>query len=500
MKDLRKMLILGVAVLMIACTPKTQQEEQKDYVVITTVQHPEWTKDAVIYEVNLRQHTEEGTFNAFAEHLPRLQKMGVDILWLMPIFPIGEVNRKISQTALIEEVEDPSEKEKYLGSYYSTSDYYAVNPKYGTMDDFKALVKQAHDLGMYVILDIAANHTAWDSPWVTENPDFYTRVHPDSTPWSADWMAEHPEYYERIRKLGMTYPIDPNETDWWDVADLNYDNEALRAEMLNVFKFWIKEANIDGYRCDVAGWVPCDFWEEVRTSIDSLKSVFMLAEDEAGQCLMKNAFDMNYAWEQHFLLHDVIHGEKTVAELADYFVRHDSIWDPSIYRMNFITNHDENTWKGTISERYGEAAKLAAVLSFTIPGMPLLYSGQETGLNKRLKFFEKDPIEWTDSKWQDFYTQLIGLKTENDVFWNGIAGGSMDVIQLPDALNVFAFERKTEENRALVLTNLSDEEVEVNIGEEFKGSDFVDGLSGQAFDHTGKIQMKAWGFLVLLEK
>ncbi|MGD2035788.1 MAG: alpha-amylase family glycosyl hydrolase, partial [Bacteroidales bacterium] len=270
-----------LSVLLISCGQINRQVRETEYAVPTTVEHAEWAKDAVIYEVNIRQYSEEGTFNAFAEHLPRLKELGVDILWLMPVFPIGELNRKASQTVLVDELEDPEEKGRYLGSYYATSDYLSVNPEFGTPDDFGVLVDKIHELGMYVILDIAANHTAWDHPWVKTHPEYYTRIDTDSLPWNKEWMREHPEFYSRLKKLGMTYPFNPDETDWWDTAELNYDNEDMRDEMKKVFRYWVAEYDVDGYRCDVAGGVPCDFWNEVRAGLDSIKPVFMLAEDEA---------------------------------------------------------------------------------------------------------------------------------------------------------------------------------------------------------------------------
>jgi len=214
----RSLVILLIAFALFSCRPKHETSAVKP-VIETKVAHLPWTKNAVIYEVNIRQYTPEGTFAAFTKELPRLKELGVDILWLMPVFPIGQLNRKATQTKLAAEIENPEEQKKYLGSYYAISDYMTVNPEFGTIDDFKELVNKAHELGMHIILDIAVNHTAWDHPWIKSNPGFYTRISTDSLPWKKEWMEQHPEYYSMLKELGMTYPIQPNETDWWDTAD-----------------------------------------------------------------------------------------------------------------------------------------------------------------------------------------------------------------------------------------------------------------------------------------
>jgi len=306
-----------------ACSSKPVKEEavQKPFSQVVT---PQWAKNAVIYEVNTRQFTSEGTFKAFASHLPRLRELGVDILWFMPIHPIGEERRKGG-----------------LGSYYSIQDYKGVNPEFGTFDDFKELVSQAHEMGFKVILDWVANHTAFDHPWVNENPEWYNRDE------NGDIVSPY---------------------DWTDVADLNYnDNPALWDAMIDALKFWVAEANIDGYRCDVAGMVPTAFWERARVELDAIKPVFMLAEDEGQRDLMQKAFDANYGWEFHHIMNSIAKGEKTAKDVWSYFAREDSLFAPSSYRMMFTSNHDENSWNGTEFERMGEGAKAFAVMSYTIP-------------------------------------------------------------------------------------------------------------------------------------
>lgn len=375
------------------------------------VTHPEWSKDANIYEVNIRQYTDEGTFNAFRKHLPRLQKMGVEILWLMPIHPIGEKNRKGT-----------------LGSYYSVKDYKGINPNFGTLDNFKALVDDAHQRGMKVILDWVANHTAWDHPWTETHPNWYTKDEEGN--------------------------FKPPVEDWSDVIELNFENRAMRDAMVDAMKYWVQEANIDGYRCDVAGMVPNDFWIRVRNELDTIKPVFMLAEGNQPEHHL--AFDMTYAWDFHFLMNKIATGDTALSVLnAQLMVEHKK-FDGSGYRMMFTSNHDENTWKGAVRERLGKNIKPFAVMASTIQGMPLIYSGQEAGLDKRLEFFEKDMISWESFPLENFYTTLLKLKKENEALWNGQFGGEYEAINTPFPEDIFAYRRIKNDKEVLVVLNFGD--------------------------------------------
>ncbi|NCO56430.1 MAG: alpha-amylase, partial [Bacteroidetes bacterium] len=340
---------------------------------------PEWSKNLTIYEVNLRQYSLSGSFKDFEKHLPRLQELGVGILWFMPIQPIGVINRKGT-----------------LGSYYSVNDYLSVNPEFGTIEDFKSMVKKIHELGMYVIIDWVANHTSWDNTLITGHPEFFTK--------------------DSLGKI-----ISPVK-DWTDVADLNYDNKGLRRYMIDAMKFWLKETDIDGFRCDVAGMVPTDFWEEVHPALDSVKKVFMLAECEDPK-LHNIAFDMTYTWDFHNLITNIAKGNKNASSLVPLFKKEKNDYTKDAYRMYFTSNHDENSWNGTAYEKFGKGVKTFTVLSFIVPGMPLIYSGQEAGLNKRLKFFDKDTIEWKKDDFFNLYETLIALKKRNKALWNGAYGG-----------------------------------------------------------------------------
>ncbi|MFW5758171.1 MAG: alpha-amylase family glycosyl hydrolase [Bacteroidota bacterium] len=352
-------LLLGATFIFASCNTD-QQKKTNNEDLSTGVPHPEWSEDAILYEVNVRQFTPEGTFNAFAEHLPRIKEMGVDILWFMPVTPIGQTNRKGS-----------------LGSYYSVQDYTAINPEFGTMEDFKSLVEKIHALDMHVIIDWVANHTAWDHEWTTKHPEYY---YTDS--------------------LGNFTP--PYDTDWTDVIQLDYDNQELWSTMIEEMKFWVEEMNIDGFRCDVAYLVPVDFWDMARAELEEVKPVFMLAEADHPE-LMENAFNAGYSWTFHHAMNGIAQGTDSVASLNRYFFEENQgNYPDGTYKINFISNHDENSWAGTVFERLGEAMETFAVLANTAPGMFLLYNGQEAALDKRLDFFEKDTINWDNMKYEDF--------------------------------------------------------------------------------------------------
>ncbi len=419
---------------------------------LKTLEH---TKDNVIYEVNIRQFSKEGTFKAFEKHIPRLKEMGVDILWLMPVFPISEKNKKGT-----------------LGSYYAVADYKKLNPKFGNEDDFRSLIKTAHNNGMTVILDWVANHTGWDNPWITEHKDWYTQ---DSS--------------------GNVIP--PVGTDWSDVADLNYDNKDMQAAMIDALSYWVKEFDVDGYRCDVAGMVPTEFWNKARQTLDQIKPVFMLAEAEQTD-LHKQAFDMTYAWKMHHIMNAIAAKKQNADSLRKYFLDASKEYPKSAYRMTFTSNHDENSWNGTVFERMPKSYKTFAVLTFMVPGMPLIYNGQEAGLDKRLEFFEKDEIKWKDFETAQLYTKLSKIRKANPALYSGDYGGDIRFVDVDKFDQVFAMKRTKNKNTVLALFNLSDKPVAFTVKNE-KGS-YVDAFSGEKVEVTADYNMKfkAWEYKVLL--
>lgn len=377
--------------------------------------YPNWSKDSTIYEVNVRQYTTEGTFKAFESHLPRLKELGVEILWFMPIHPISSEGRIGT-----------------LGSYYAIQDYKAINPEFGSMDDFKSLVKKAHSMGFKVMLDWVGNHTGRDHIW-TENKEWYTLDNEGN----------------------ITHPPGTN---WLDVADLNYNNTEMRTAMIDAMKFWVTEADIDGYRADYAVGVPLDFWETARKELNKIKPVYMLAEDNTVYNLLDSAFNSNYGWELNQIMREIAIGNRNATHVKSYISKMERLYPSGSYPMHWTTNHDENSWEGTTSELFGESEQTMAALTFTLPGMPLIYSGQEAGLNKRLAFFDKDEISWQDLSDQKFYQDLIRLKKENKAMWNGEAGGEVTLLDTSDE-NILAFERQKGNSKVMVIANLSAEPI-----------------------------------------
>ncbi|MTI22292.1 alpha-amylase, partial [Fulvivirga sp. RKSG066] len=436
---MKKLLAISLSILCLAsCAPKEKQQDSNSTATSSADTFPEKAKDMNIYEVNIRQHTPEGTLNAFAEHLPRLQKMGVDILWLMPIQPIGEKNRK-----------GP------LGSYYSIKDYTNVNPNFGTLDDFKNLVKEAHDLGMYIILDWVPNHTSFDNAWLETNPEYYmTREEVNRV---AAYLDTDTSYYKDSEN-GLVH-----EADWSDIALLNLYNKDTRDAMIDAMKFWVTEADIDGFRVDHAGHeIPLYFWGELRNELDPIKNLFWLAEwDEPRMHLY---FDMTYDWTLLHMTEAIAKGEETADHIEKHIKNDLALYGQRAYRMNFITNHDENSWAGTINERYGDGGEAFAVFSFTAYGMPLLYGGQEAGLDKRLAFFDKDSIDWSDIKYEAFYTKLIKLKKDNKALFNGEYGAMPEFLE-DNNENVLSFVRAKDGNEVIVLINMSKESQNVTFSD-----------------------------------
>jgi len=381
--------------------------------------HLPWSRQAVIYQINIRQYSQAGTFQAVQADLPRLKKLGVDILWLMPVQPIGKLNRKGT-----------------LGSYYSISDYTAVNPEFGTLADAKAFVAAAHQLGFKVILDWVANHTAWDHGWTTAHKDWY-----------------------KLNAKGEIYPVtfnegQPSEEHWDDVVALNYKSEGLRAAMIDAMKFWVREVNLDGFRCDVASLVPTNFWVRARKELDAVKPMFMLAESDAIDLQSSGAFDMTYSWDlADQVFKKIGKGEAGAPLLRDWLAKQPAGYPAHAYRMRFTSNHDFNSWHGTDAELYGDAYQALAVLTFTLPGMPLIYNGQESRLTQKLAFFEKDAIAWKNYELSDFYAGLVALKHQHPALAAGQYGAPVRLLDSP--ADVVAFERRQGADVVKVAVNLS---------------------------------------------
>jgi len=453
------LLTFCLALCLLACSrPAAAEEASHMTEPYVKIEHPEWSRDAVIYQINMRQFTPEGTFDAARGQLPRLAQLGVDILWLMPLQPIGAVNRKGS-----------------LGSPYSISDYYGVNAEFGDLDSLKSFVAAAHELGMHVILDWVANHTAWDNPLVTQHPDWFKR-----------------------NTAGKYHS--PAWTDWADVIQLDYSQPGLRGYMADAMKWWVREVGMDGFRCDVAGFVPLDFWEGLRAELDAIRPVFMLAEWETRD-LHARAFDMTYAWSWYETVHRIATGKADVGALGIYHYTDENSWPENGMRMLFTSNHDKNAWEGTQFEAFGDALESAIVLSFVSKGMPLIYNGQEAGNPKRLAFFEKDPIEWREHPLEDLFRRLIALKKSNPALWNGAWGADMIQVTNSEPSSVFSFVRLGEDNKVLGLFNFSNQARELRLIEGPWQGDYRDFASGevQQLRSGSGLVLPAWGYRVLIQ-
>ena len=368
-------------------------------------------ENSVVYEMNVRQYTPEGTFAAAQQELPRLAEMGVDIVWLMPIYPIGEEGRKGT-----------------LGSYYAVKDYCAVNPEFGTLEDFDNFLAEAHRLGLRVVLDWVANHTSPDAVWVT---------------------GQDPQWYERDAEGNTTFTAD-----WSDTANLNYENKDVWKGMSDAMHFWMKRG-VDGFRCDMACEVPLEFWQETIAGLRAAyPGMYMLAEGEEPLLHSLSDFDASYSWELHHMMNAIARGEKNIPELLEYLAKDAERHPADAFRLMFTSNHDENSWAGTEFERMGDAAKLMAVLTFTLPnGQPLIYTGQEMGWNKRFEFFEKDHIPaWEKNGYFDFYKWLIDVRHANPALAAGDKGGVFEVVSTEDSTLVFT--RTLPDNKVTVKAEL----------------------------------------------
>ncbi len=457
---MKKILLFTIVIgLLAACqspSPEPQTETQADSTSVS--ENPlAWTEHANIYEVNIRQYTPEGTINAFASHLDRLEELGVDVLWIMPVQPIGVKNRK-----------------EGLGSYYSISDYTAVNPNFGSMEDFKKLVDDAHARGMKVILDWVANHTAFDHHWTQEHPEWYTH---DSTG-----------------------AIIPPVADWSDVADLNYEDKGLWTAMRNEMKFWVEEADVDGFRCDVAMMVPLQFWNETRVALDSIKPVFMLAEAEGPE--FHSAFDMTYGWELHHILNEIAKEEMDFGDLWTYLEKEDSLYQASALRMNFVTNHDENSWNGTAFERMGTNVQNFYLFCLGLPrSMPLIYSGQEAGLNKRLEFFEKDTIDWSDESQYPFYKKALALKREHPALNSNPEVSEFEIITTEDPM-IVGYSRRIDGQQVSFLMNFNSAftHMDIDLSKYWSAGEAMDYLKGQDLDLSKPYKLAGGTHLIMVSK
>lgn len=473
---MRKLLsILLVSGIIWACKSEKKQEENmaetQESSNDTSSGLNEMMETAIIYEANIRQYSPEGTFDEFTKDIPEIKKLGVKVIWLMPIFPISETKRKAFGNKFASDIKDPEERKKYLGSYYAVTDFTKINPEFGTIEEFRELVKTAHENDIYVILDWVPNHTGWDHQWLKTNPEYYTQ------------------------KNGEV--IHPEGTDWTDVADLNYDNAGMRKEMIEDMKYWVAEEGVDGFRCDVAGSVPIDFWEEAIPQLRAEKELFMLAEAWEPELMNGDLFDMAYGWDTHHVMNKIAQGKEEVKAWDERMATIDRMYEADDILMNFVTNHDENSWNGTIYERMGKASEVMTVLSYVAPGMPLIYTGMEYDLKHRLKFFEKDSIPKTKGKMWPLLEKLGQLKTTSSALNGGKDPASYTRLDSGNK-NVLMFERSKNGETITFVANLSDKPQTIS---KMKEGTFLNYMSNANETFSGdlaSLTLKAWEYKILM--
>ncbi len=458
-----KFFILLLSVFTFACNNSSVNQTKQNTASMTSAafKKANWIHNTNVYEVNLRQYSAEGTINAFTKELPRLKEMGVETLWFMPLTPIAQKNMKGT-----------------MGSYYACSDYTSVAAEFGTVEDFKNLVKQAHSMGFKVIIDWVANHTGWDHVWT----------------------KTHPEYYEKdsaTNDFKMASGMD-------DIIELDFKNPALRKAMIEAMQFWITECDIDGYRCDLAFWVELDFWMEARTALEKSKTLFWLAECEPiDHPDFYQAFDACYTWKWMHETQEFYKNKSALNSLTNLLKQYNTVCGNTGIPLWFTTNHDENSWNGTEYEKYGDMAKALAVFSFTWNGMPMIYSGQEMPNNKRLKFFDKDPIEWNGKyELQDFYKTLLALKKNNAALRTADSAVVTYVLSTDVPNNIMAYLRKNGNSEVLVLLNLSKEKIRFAVKDTIVTGNYNNVFGNTANDFTTEkyFEMQPWEYLVYEKK
>ena len=424
--------------------------------------NPEWSYSAVLYELNVRQFTEEGTLRAAAERLAFLRSIGVDAIWLMPIYPIGVEGRKGS-----------------LGSYYSIRDYKAVSEEFGTEEDLRHFITTAKALGMRVLLDWVANHTARDARWITERP--------------ADW-------YERDDNGVAKVPWD-----WSDTAKLNYANHDVWRGHIDAMRYWVEEFDVDGFRCDMAMLVPIEFWQEAASELHRLRpDIFMLAEAEEDN-LFDIAFNMSYQWNIHHIMCDIAKGQRRVWDMRNAIYAERAKYPREAMRMSFTSNHDENSWSGSHQERFGRALDVMTTMTFLMPStMPLIYTGQEVGYDHSFEFFERDPIpasQYVESAATELYRRLCALKHSERALDAGERGGEFIEIENNAKDCIMTFVREVRGSRVVAIVNLSPYTIHADFNTGIYAGSYRDAITGEPFVLESHVErdLMPWSYKILVK-
>ncbi len=366
----------------------------------------DWIKEGIIYEIYPRVFSKEGNFKGITSRIDQLEKLGVTILWLMPINPIGEIKRKGT-----------------LGSPYSVKDFYGINHEYGSSEDLKELIRQAHESGMKVIIDVVLNHSAWDNPLILKHPEWYT-----------------------TNRSGEV--VSPN-SDWTDVADFNYESTELQNYMIEMLKFWVTEFDVDGFRCDVSELVPTEFWEEARKELDKIKQILMLSEGTLPEHHI-SAFDLTYSWNIYDNFVGILDGTKNASTIIDVMKNENFVFPKNSLRMRFNENHD----KLRAAEIFGKnGTEITSALTFSLPGVPLIHNGQEIGESEFASLFEKRELDWSKLTGENslfhFYKDLISFRKKNP----SLVYGSFDNINFGN--EILSYLRLHKANRVLCIFNFS---------------------------------------------
>ena len=475
MKKLVSLLVV-LSIVFYSCKheQKVEKKESKTSVEIAPVSD-KTMENAVIYEANIRQYSPQGTFKEFTKDIPQLKQLGVEIIWLMPINPISQTKRKATGGDFASKIKDEAERKKMLGSYYAVSDYTKINPEFGTIEDFRELVKTAHKNGIYVILDWVPNHTGWDHVWI----------------------KSHPEFYVKNAKGEITDPLndDGSSKGWGDVAQLDYTNMAMQDEMIKDMMYWVEKENIDGFRCDHVEPTPVSFWKKAIHQLRSKKAIFMLAENDDPKFMTDHLFDMEYGWKMHHLMNEMAQGKKTVKDFDTLMKTIGNEYEKDDILMNFITNHDENSWAGTVQERLGDASEIMTALYYMVPGMPLVYSGQEYGLDHRLKFFEKDSIPKAKGKYFEVLKKLGTLKNSNPALNGGKHAAAYQRVQTNND-DVLMFNRSKEGNTVTFIGNFSNKKQSIDNQMPKNATDY---MANEPLElESGKLTLNPWEYKILI--
>ncbi len=441
------------------------------HATVTQYVSPDWVRDTVIYQINTRVFSFEGTFKAVEAHLPRIKDLGVDVLWLMPIFPISEKNRKV----------EPENENEAFGSPYAASDFLKIHPSFGTESDLHSLIKAIHANGMKVVLDFVPNHTGWD----------------------GDWIENHPDWY--VQKNGVIQPVTSDQGEVWaDIAQLDLTNKEMREAWMQVHEYWLTEFNFDGFREDCAWAIPKDYWSELRTRLDKIKPVFMLAEDEVhGREQFEVCFEANYGWGTHHFMKQIAKGGSATLlykHTEEYKQQHGTLG----WQMNFTQNHDENTWHGSETDLFGAGADCFTALIFVIEGMPLIYNGQEVSLDKRLNFFHDDEIDWSGTSRAEFFKKLVDLKHNERALWNGMYGAPLEKIGNSKENQVYSFRRRYYKDgyhsNVVCIFNLSDKPAKIILALGKRDEQLTDYFTNQemTIDSKETISLKPYEYKILL--